>query len=72
MPIAKAEVQPDTELVNAFISDPKYYLGAAKGQLHNTYIISQTKDSININDQHAAHERLGYERIKEQIRSKKV
>ncbi|MFY9589352.1 DNA mismatch repair endonuclease MutL [Rickettsia endosymbiont of Halotydeus destructor] len=44
-----------------------YRLGAAKAQLHNTYIISQTDDSIIITDQHAAHERLGYEKIKQLI-----
>jgi DNA mismatch repair protein MutL len=44
-----------------------YPLGAAKAQLHSTYIISQTEDSIIIVDQHAAHERLGYEKIKESI-----
>ncbi|NRB10132.1 MAG: DNA mismatch repair endonuclease MutL [Rickettsiaceae bacterium] len=44
-----------------------YPLGAAKAQLHQTYIISQTADSIIITDQHAAHERLGYEKIKQQI-----
>ncbi|MEM6338399.1 MAG: DNA mismatch repair endonuclease MutL [Pseudomonadota bacterium] len=42
-------------------------LGAAKAQLHSTYIISQSSDSIIITDQHAAHERIGYEKIKEQI-----
>ncbi|MFK7973810.1 MAG: DNA mismatch repair endonuclease MutL [Rickettsiaceae bacterium] len=45
----------------------KFPLGAAKAQLHGTYIISQTNDSIIIVDQHAAHERIGYEKIKEQI-----
>lgn len=44
-----------------------YPLGAAKAQLHSTYIIAQTEDSLIIVDQHAAHERLGYEKIKEQI-----
>lgn len=44
-----------------------YPLGAAKAQLHSTYIISQSSDSIIITDQHAAHERIGYEKIKEQI-----
>ncbi len=39
-------------------------LGAARAQLHETYIVSQTRDSIVIIDQHAAHERLVYERLK--------
>jgi len=39
-------------------------LGAARGQLHETYIVSQTRDGIVIVDQHAAHERLVEERIK--------
>ena len=39
-------------------------LGLARGQLHETYIVSQTKDGIIIVDQHAAHERLTYEKIK--------
>ncbi|MBR4927803.1 MAG: DNA mismatch repair protein MutL, partial [Alphaproteobacteria bacterium] len=38
-------------------------LGFAKAQLHETYIVSQTLDSIVITDQHAAHERLTYEKI---------
>lgn len=42
-------------------------LGAASAQLHKTYIISQTDDSIIIVDQHAAHERITYERLKEQM-----
>lgn len=42
----------------------EYPLGAARGQLHETYIISQTEKGIIIVDQHAAHERLVYERIK--------
>ncbi|WP_341755368.1 DNA mismatch repair endonuclease MutL [Candidatus Tisiphia endosymbiont of Ptychoptera albimana] len=46
---------------------PNVALGAARAQLHGTYIISQTADSIIIVDQHAAHERLGYEKIKQMI-----
>lgn len=39
-------------------------LGVAKAQFHDTYIISQTKDSIIVIDQHAAHERIVMEKLK--------
>ncbi len=42
-------------------------LGAARAQFHENYILTQTKDGIAIIDQHAAHERLVYEKFKTQI-----
>ena len=52
------------------VIDPvDYPLGAARAQVHETYVVAQTRDGIVIVDQHAAHERLVYERMKTEMES---
>ncbi len=50
----------------------RYPLGAARGQIKNTYVIAETDDGLVIVDQHAAHERLVHERIKTALASSGV
>ncbi len=59
-----ARVEPDLAQAQELEARP---LGVARGQLHETYVVAQTSDGIVIVDQHAAHERLVYERMKEAI-----
>src|SRR5690349_18351632 len=61
-PAARIEERQD-------IATPDLPLGVARAQLHETYVVAQTEDGIVIVDQHAAHERLVYERMKKSLES---
>ncbi|BBO02848.1 DNA mismatch repair protein MutL [Bradyrhizobium ottawaense] len=56
-----ADVRIESQSISDLVDRP---LGAARTQIHETYIVSQTRDGLIIVDQHAAHERIVYERLK--------
>jgi DNA mismatch repair protein MutL len=63
MPAADLRVAADT--TPAVAADTlDHPLGAARAQVHETYIVAQTQDGLVIVDQHAAHERIVYEKLK--------
>src|SRR5207248_303419 len=83
MPAAFAEVAQATFDAGAPAADVRHTeaiapdlldrpLGAARTQVHETYIVAQTRDGLILVDQHAAHERIVYEKLKASLASNGV
>lgn len=68
-PVESADMRATYEEV---AGSERLALGAARVQVHGNYIVAQTADSLVIVDQHAAHERLVYEALKQALESRDV
>jgi len=67
---ARLYPEPKTPTPSAEKPDPGFPpLGHAVAHLHNIYILSETQNGLILVDAHAAHERIGYERLKRQMQA---
>ncbi|PZP56981.1 MAG: DNA mismatch repair endonuclease MutL [Micavibrio aeruginosavorus] len=68
------DIQPSTrmEAVTEEMPETNYPLGSARAQIHENYILAQSNDGLILVDQHAAHERLVYEKFKSQMEARGI
>ncbi len=66
-PSARGESVPANDHATLADDATDHPLGAARAQLHENYIVAQTRNGLAVIDQHAAHERLVYEALKQSL-----
>ena len=65
--LSEPSARPEAPFYKENTPAAEYPLGAPRAQMFENYIISQTEDALLLIDQHAAHERLVYEKFKAQM-----